>query len=210
VKLALLPALPLVLLAACLNEEDFLLPPERQQVSPAETTFTRTDRRTGKVVEHSERTRLEDGRSVKHGVERRWYPNGALRSERYFDEGEPTGRWKSWWEDGSLRSDYTFHPLAEPTLMTFWHANGRRSAQGMARRGTREDEWTQWYENGVVREHGTYLLGVKDGEWTYYWEDGSLRSRGRYANGERVGNWEHGPRPLGLRDEPSAAEEEDP
>lgn len=209
-KTSSLVALPLLLLASCLNEEDFLLPPDRESELPLTTSSTSKDRRTGNVVEFIERKRLPDGRSVKHGLERRWYPGGELRSERYFDEGEPTGRWKSWWEDGSLRSDYTFHPLAEPTVMTFWHPGGRRSAQGLARRGTREGRWTHWYESGSVREEGTYLLGVKDGEWTYYWEDGSLRSRGRYAGGARVGQWQHGPRPPELEGEPSEAADEDP
>jgi hypothetical protein len=198
----------LLLCSACLNEQDFLLPAAPETQVPTETTYTRKDRRTGKVIEFSERRRLASGRTVKDGVERRWYADGALRSERFYDQGEPTGRWKSWWEDGALRSDYTFHPLGEPTVMTWWHPNGRLSAQGPARRGTREGEWTYWYEDGTVREQGSFVLGVKDGEWSFFWEDGSLRSRGRYANGDRVGQWEHGPRPDGAREPDRAAGDE--
>lgn len=194
IRRLLLPALGLVL-CACLRKEDYLLPSTGAPERPVAHDYTRTDRASGRVLEYSDRLALPDGRNLKHGVERTWYPSGVKRAERHFDQGRPVGAWRSWHADGSLRSEYEHDPEGRPTAMRFWYPSGQLSAAGPARAGVREGEWTYWYETGVVRQRGPYLGGAREGIWSLYHEDGRLRSRGRYTNDRRVGRWEHGPGP---------------
>lgn len=140
-----------------------------------------------------------DGRIERHGIDRRWYPDGTYAAEREYAHDEPVGRWTSWWPSGSLRSDYLY--LGDrATTMRFWHENGVPAAEGPAVAGLREGDWTFWFEDASVRQRGAYLQGAKEGIWTLHHEGGALRSRGRYESDRRVGEWEHSPKPLRFPD----------
>jgi len=132
------------------------------------------------------------GQVERHGVDRRWYGDGTCGSEREFDHDRPTGRWTSWWPDGSLRSEY-LHLGEVATVMRFYHASGRPSAEGLARGGVREGEWRFWFEDGTPEKEGSYAGGLREGIWTLRHPGGGLRSRGRYQGDARVGEWRHWP-----------------
>lgn len=167
---------------------------------PPEHQVRRTvDKHTKQVLSERVVAVEPDGRTVKDGLQRTWYPDGSPRSERRFAAGEPAGVWRSWYQNGVLEQEYEFSD--EPTTMRYYHPDGALSAEGPARRGVREGEWSYWYPSGVLRQRGGYLGGLREGEWTLFYENGGLRSRGPYRADERVGTWRH------WRPEPPVLEE---
>ena len=130
-----------------------------------------------------------DGEEVRHGVERRYWPEGTLRSLRSFNGGQPAGVWWSWWRTGALRSAYV-HSSNEATRMTWWHPNGFVSAEGMAVSGRRVGEWTYYHGNGVIESQGEMGGGHRIGQWSFFDESGEWTERGQYLGGQRVGDWE--------------------
>ncbi len=129
------------------------------------------------------------GEEVRHGVERRYWPEGNLQSHRGFLDGVPVGLWWSWWRTGAIRSAYV-HSATEATRMTWWHPNGFVSAEGLAINGRRVGPWSYYHGNGVLESSGEMGGGHRTGEWTFYDEAGEWTERGRFMAGKRAGEWE--------------------
>jgi hypothetical protein len=127
-----------------------------------------------------------DGRHVPHGRDTSWYADGKLEWEREFEDGEPTGVWRSWYENGSPRSEATFGS-ADLAPMRWWHANGQLSSEGLAVNGAKDGAWTHWHANGVTSAEGRYLLGKREGPWTLWKEDGAIAERVEYRADQKVG-----------------------
>lgn len=180
--------LSLLFPSACFGPKDYAdLPVEEPRLE----RLTRKDRESGILLRSWTVLVYSDGRSVKHGPDRHWYPSGARLSEGSFDHGEPVGDLRRWYESGQLKSESNFDPAGALMPMRFWYENGQLSGSGLARRGHREGLWEFWYENGQAREQGGYIDGERSGRWIFYHSDGSLASRGTFDDGERVGSWQH-------------------
>lgn len=164
------------------------------------------DEITGKVV-HETTVVVVPGRgAIKHGVERIWYPSGALHWEREFRYGKPSGVWRSWWENGKPRTEcYYFGPDVERT-MTFWREDGKLQAQGPACDGSRRGRWKFWWSGGQLSDEGEYRGGLREGVWQAWSEDGKRRYEVVYERNVRVSKRELEPEPgAGLEAPPPPA-----
>jgi len=166
------------------------LPPPPAEVSEVRR-ITERDPRSGAILREWEVLTLYEGKTVQHGRDLRWYPDGAKLSEASFRHGEPTGSMRRWYANGQLKSECSFDPDGAITPMRFWHENGILAAEGGARSGHREGLWTFWYPSGSKREEGGFVDGERSGLWSIHHVDGSLKSRGHYDDGVRIGPWSH-------------------
>jgi len=174
--------------SACRGPEPQLeLSAEEPELRP----LTLKDHRSGAVIRRWSVLVYPDGRQLKHGKDRRWYPSGSRLSEEEFDHGEQVGELRRWYRNGRRQSEASFDPEGGLTPMSFWHENGQLAARGQGRRGRREGYWEHWYPGGDPRERGGYIDGTRSGLWILFYEDGSTRSIGRFQEGERVGPWRH-------------------
>jgi hypothetical protein len=130
-----------------------------------------------------------DGRSVKDGLERRWFADGTLEVERGWRRGEPSGWWRTWWPDGTPRYEHRFDADAV-TPMRWWYRDGVLSSDGPARSGVREGTWRARHPGGEPAWQGDFEAGRRSGPWTSWHPDGSLAERGLYRDGVREGTWE--------------------
>ena len=172
--------------------DDLALPPT-YEVELRKTWYVRDE------VPRTERSvRLySDGRIVTHGAERSWFRDGQLEKELTFDDGVPTGVWRTWYPDGSPRSELEMGE--EPRPMRFWYEDGTLEAEGQGVLGVREGLWTYYHRNGRIASTGPFRAGVEEGHWRYFDEEGNLEEEGRYEKGRRTGVWE---RPLPAPDAP--------
>ncbi|MFT7668757.1 MAG: hypothetical protein ACI8X5_001456 [Planctomycetota bacterium] len=183
---ALLTAAPQF--AGCQRQSfDYSLP----EPEPEQHRCSVKDRETGLVTRSWSILAYADGRQLKHGEDRHWYPSGVRMSEGSFDHGDPSGRLRRWHENGQLKSDHTFSEDGSLSPMKFWYENGQLKALGNARHARREGFWEYWTSEGILRESGGYIDGSRSGMWTIYFEDGSVKSVGRYGEGDRIGTWQH-------------------
>jgi MORN repeat protein len=126
------------------------------------------------------------GTWIRDGREREWYSSGALRTERAFDHGEPSGTWTEWFEGGGKRSECTFTQPPEVREMSWWYENGQLSTRGPALNGVREGLWTSYFEDGSLASRGAYVGGKRDGAWTSWNRDGSVAEEATYRAGVKV------------------------
>jgi antitoxin component YwqK of YwqJK toxin-antitoxin module len=99
-----------------------------------------------------------EGKNLRHGVAKAWYPNGKLESEGTYQYGKKSG---------------TF---------TFWHENGQVAATGDYRDDQAEGQWVWWHENGQRSAFGRYQDGLLIGEWRW-WNDGGKLTKQHIYDG---------------------------
>jgi hypothetical protein len=71
-------------------------------------------------------------------------------------------------------------------VWTFFHAQGRKSAEGEYSDGLKNGKWTFWDEAGNKIAEGGYLAGQKDGKWTEWGSDGKQVSEHMFKNGQEI------------------------
>lgn len=98
----------------------------------------------------------DDGKTIRHGLARTWYPDGKPESEGTYQYGKKSG---------------TF---------TFWHPNGQVSVTGDYRDDQPEGQWVWWHPNGQRSAYGRYQDGQLIGEWRWWNDDGKLSKQRIY------------------------------
>lgn len=97
-------------------------------------------------------------RKKKHGIERKWYDNGARRSEGQYIDGEMTGEWAYY--------SYYYDRLSE---------------LGEYQNGKKEGLWKSYdSESGLIREELTYKYGLRDGPFIIYDSLANVVNQGVY------------------------------
>jgi hypothetical protein len=111
------------------------------------------------------------GRPIRQGPYRAWYPNGRLKIEGEFLDGEKSGRWTFWHGNG------------------LWPGRGQKKEEGEYRQGREQGTWTRWYSLGPKRDEGNYRDGIRQGRWTFWHELGQKAREGDYRDGREAGVW---------------------
>ena len=101
-----------------------------------------------------------EGKNLRHGLAKAWFPNGKLESEGTYQYGKKSG---------------TF---------TFWHENGQVAATGDYRDDQPEGQWVWWHENGQRSAFGRYQEGLLMGEWRWWNDGGKLTKQHIYDGSE--------------------------
>ncbi len=113
----------------------------------------------------------QSGNRVRHGPYRAWYPDGRIKIEGQFVEGDKSGRWTFWHGNG------------------LWDGKGQKKEEGEFRAGKEHGVWTRWYSLGPKRDEGEYRDGVKRGRWAFWYELGQKEREGQYLDGQEVEVW---------------------
>lgn len=98
--------------------------------------------------------RVEEGNYLnneKEGLWKRYWPNGAVRSEVYYENGKPHGPYKT------------------------YYANGKVEETGRWHEGKLTDRYQRYHQNGILKEDFTYdSEGNRQGKQQYYHDNGTL------------------------------------
>jgi antitoxin component YwqK of YwqJK toxin-antitoxin module len=95
-----------------------------------------------------------------HGPWSEHHPNGRVKTQGEFIDGNPAGAWRTFREDGSLAREVRY------------------------RDGKLDGEEVVWHGNGVVGMRGTWKDGAREGLFTYWDEEGSLVREEELKGGE--------------------------
>ena len=147
------------------------------------------------------------------GVERTWYDDGALYSERSLVAGIPHGAHSVLAPDGAviISAHYTDgvldgrHTIGVPgSLMRFdetFVAGVRRGARKIFlmgtliadeiydRQGRLDGAYTLWRRARVMRAKGQFRGGRRIGAWTWWDRNNNKEKEGTYVEGRRDGAW---------------------
>ena len=145
--------------------------------------------RYGQVgFEKDEKTEVDE-----NGLYRGYFLNGQLRYEWYFklplDGTRADGISRSWWPDGKLKQEETWKDGEKDGLHTVWYDNGQKESEvnykncnGIARK---DGKWIRWYENGQKKSEEFYRDGKQDGLHTLWYDNGQKEFKGRKCHLDR-------------------------
>lgn len=147
------------------------------------------------------------------GVEKFWYGDGALYSERSLAASVPHGPHKVLAPDGAVIISASYangkldgsHTVGVPgSLLRFdetFTAGVRRGARKILlygtviadeiydRQGRLDGAYTLWRRARVMRAKGQFRSGRRIGAWTWWDRNANKEKEGRYAEGRRDGAW---------------------
>jgi antitoxin component YwqK of YwqJK toxin-antitoxin module len=103
-----------------------------------------------------------DGKDLRHGIAKAWYPNGRIEHEGIYQFGKKSG------------------------VFTYWHENGQVATTGEYRDDQPEGTWVWWHENGQKSAFGKYQDGQLTGEWRWWNEAGKLTKQHIYDGSESI------------------------
>jgi len=110
------------------------------------------------------------------GVWREWHPNGRMKSERRYLNGEPDGRLISWHDNGMKAGESTYVQGAPVGAAVLWRRDGRKSREydygdgGRSRQILYHPNGRKSYEDNRLdlKRHGRHALWDEAG---YCWQD---------------------------------------
>ena len=96
---------------------------------------------------------------VKHGLARKFHPDGTLAESITWDNGKRTGGWMQYYPDGkiSLRAEYINGKLNGP--FSFYHPNGKLQFEGKYKDDFRDGDWMVFNEDGSLKQVMVYRQG---------------------------------------------------
>ena len=133
---------------------------EEQRIADSKPAVKETFHPNGKLKSRVNYRSKNDG-GEKHGLERRWYENGQLSSERTYENGKKHGFSKHWYENGQLRWERTFENGEKHGLQRYWDENGKLDFETHYENGKQNGLYRSWRENGQLWYEYCYSNGEK-------------------------------------------------
>jgi hypothetical protein len=119
----------------------------------------------------------------------KYYPNGEIKSEGYYDDIEPVGDHSAWYANGN--KEYEYIEISHSVQMaTYWYENAQIKSKGVRTHYFETGLWTYWFENGNKKSEGCF-----DGEdgcigkWRYWHSNGQLACIGILQGFRGDGLW---------------------
>ena len=179
------------------------------EFTPDSIIITITEYKMG-FIQKEEKINRKDGKNLKQGVWKEFYPSGILKNEVTYSEDKMNGYLKEYSPAGSLLNTTKYikgvlqinvPELAKLEMRTEYFDNGQAKftrtykddvAEGIHREFSREGKviGAKIYEEGVLTAEGILdTTGRKQGIWKEYYPEGQLKSQGEYLNSKRIGEW---------------------
>lgn len=115
------------------------------------------------------------------GWETNHYPDGSLKSEGNYNNGQPSGNWKFYYNTPHLlKKEGNISNGQFSGYWKFYHPNGRLRAEGNFENGFQNGHWKFYYPNGIMESEGNFDFNRKTRDWKYYYDNGRLYAIIRY------------------------------
>lgn len=130
-----------------------------------------------------------------------YYPNGKLKSEDQYFNGQLEGSSRRFFDNGSLSQKRYYHQNEKIGIHEGWWKNGNRKFYYEFESGFHHGELKEWFYSGALARNFHYELGKEVGSQQMWDEDGSIRANYVVKNGRRYGL-------IGLKNCKSVSDEE--
>jgi antitoxin component YwqK of YwqJK toxin-antitoxin module len=152
-----------------------------------------------------------DAMGLKQGPWKEFHPNGKVKWEGVFVDGEKQGVFKEYDQQGGLKDMVKFDNGVRDEQATqaqmldikrTYHTNGKVASLGSySRVGKKEGLFRQFNERGepttahiyagdqLISEGSVNDVGAMEGDWTEYYASGEKRASGGYKGGRKEGDW---------------------
>ncbi len=85
-----------------------------------------------------------------------FYPDGQLRMDGEYKNGQKEGRWISYYNNGNPWSEGFYIGGKSEGKTTTWHENGKKYYEGFYKNNERSGKWTFWDEEGNLMKEIDY------------------------------------------------------
>jgi antitoxin component YwqK of YwqJK toxin-antitoxin module len=101
---------------------------------------------------------------IKHGKEKKFYPNGQISEEIQWERNMKNGNWLQYFEDGTLKLEagYSFNKVSGP--YTFYWPNGKLYIMGHFVDNSRHGTWSFFTDEGKKKTEIVYNYGKAQNE----------------------------------------------
>jgi antitoxin component YwqK of YwqJK toxin-antitoxin module len=157
-----------------------------------------------------------DNNGKKQGHWIKNYPNGHIRYDGYFKDGQPTGIFKRFFENDTLRSILVFSSDGKVAEAEIYHPNGYIATKGKFVNQMKEGKWSfysatirgslvceeeylnnlkngpsfKYYHDKRPAEKLNYSKDIRTGEWIQYFPNGNVCLKANYISGKLQGKFE--------------------
>ncbi|NOQ72311.1 MAG: hypothetical protein GQ574_09945 [Crocinitomix sp.] len=163
----------------------------------------------GFLKDRKEFNRLDEN-GKKSGVWRTFFPNGTIKSEIAYKDGNKSGLSKIFDKKGKLidlqkmEGDTVAGHSDELVIIELYkefYDNGKIKLIGGIDRGIKNGTFREYNQegeiiNGYIYEKDTIIAegiitgkGTYEGEWTHYYKSGKEKAKGTYVNSKKEGKW---------------------
>lgn len=127
---------------------------------------------------------------LRQGLWKEYYPDGTLKSQGNYVNGNKTGDWEFFYPKGELEQKGSYNDQGKPVGKWVWfYSSGKILREENYRNGLKDGLMTEYSPEGIVIAQGDYIDSFEDGFWTF--ENGFYREEGELIEGMRQGNWKH-------------------
>ena len=116
-----------------------------------------------------------------------YYPNGNIKEEGEYKEGQRDGNWQFYDQSGKLIQKGNFRKGKPDGLWRWFHDYGTIRREESYTRGREDGESVEYDKEGKIISQGSFTDGLKDGAWQYHIGDHTVK--GSYLQGEKDGKW---------------------
>ena len=121
------------------------------------------------------------------GHYRRWYKNGQLKINGYYDHGVFDGKQEEYFENGQMAKSGFYSGGIQEGLFQEWHENGKLTFEGSYVKGNKEQEFKQWYPDGTPKLAKSFKNNLFHGDHFEWYENGQMALEAHYHLGKEDG-----------------------
>ncbi|WP_245585073.1 toxin-antitoxin system YwqK family antitoxin [Psychroserpens burtonensis] len=118
---------------------------------------------------------IEHKNGKRHGLYKKWFPDGTLSFEANYNNGLQEGTAKSWWKDGKLRSEANYNNGIVNGIQLQWYKSGNLFKQMTIVNGKEEGLQKAWRDNGKIYNNyeakNERIFGLKRASLCFQLED---------------------------------------
>ncbi len=126
----------------------------------------------------------------KSNVLKLYYPNGTIRKEGLYKNGEMEGVWKYYNAYGVLTEEENYKDGVLDGQSIKYYSNGQKKSEDFYTIGKENAYFKMYHENGKVMREGYLVNDNAVGTWKYYHIDGTLESIKYFNDGDFQGWYE--------------------
>jgi antitoxin component YwqK of YwqJK toxin-antitoxin module len=132
--------------------------------------------------------RVEEGvylNNEKEGLWKRYWPNGTVRSEIFYEHGKPQGPYKIYYANGKLEESGRWHDGKLTDRFQRYHSNGLlKEDLKYDQEGNRHGKQNYYHENGTLALEIDMQQGAEHGIQKRYDEQGQLTEERDFDKGK--------------------------
>ncbi len=124
---------------------------------------------------------------VANGKWQYFFPNGNIKSEGSFVNGEKNGPWTYYYYNGKVKKTENYINGKDDGKQEEYYESGKLALEYYMTNGEINGKYSRYYMNGQLSETGEFNMGKRVGEQVYYFVNGVVQTVFKFTDGLQDG-----------------------